>query len=60
MPMFADDDSDKDESDRDKLKEDIELLELSIKDPLADELLQVTPDELPAIKPDSDDKGKKK
>ncbi len=56
--MFADDDPDKDKSDRDKLKEDIELLELSIKDPLADELLQVTPDKLPAIKPDSDDKKK--
>jgi hypothetical protein len=39
-------------------KEDIELLELAIKDPLADELLPMTPDELPAIKPDSDDKKK--
>ncbi len=58
MPMFADDDSDKDKSDHDKLKEDIELLELAIKDPLADELLPMTPDELPAIKPDSDDKKK--
>jgi len=58
MPMFADDDPDKDKSDHDKLKEDIELLELAINDPLADELLPVTPDELPAIKPDSDDKKK--
>jgi len=57
MPMFADD-PDKDKSDHDKLKEDIELLELAINDPLADELLPVTPDELPAIKPDSDDKKK--
>ncbi len=56
--MFADDDPDKDKSDHDKLKEDIELLELAIKDPLADELLPTTPDELPAIKPDSDDKKK--
>ncbi len=56
--MFADDDPDKDKSDHDKLKEDIELLELAIKDPLADELLPMTPDELPAIKPDSDDKKK--
>ena len=56
--MFADDDPDKDKSDHDKLKEDMELLELAINDPLADELLPVTPDELPAIKPDSGDKKK--
>jgi hypothetical protein len=50
----------KDKPDPDKLKQDLELLETALSDPLADSLLKETPRKLRAVKPGSDDKKKKK
>jgi hypothetical protein len=60
--MFTHDKKDKpkDKPDPNKLKQDLELVEIALSDPLADPLLKETPRKLRAIKPDNDDKGKKK
>jgi hypothetical protein len=60
--MFTHDKKDKpnDKPDPNKLKQDLELVEIAFSDPLADPLLKNTPRKLRAIKLDSDDRKKKK
>jgi hypothetical protein len=51
--VFTDDSED--DPDPDQLKEDLDLVETALADPEADEILPVTPPEIPAVNPSDDD-----